>query len=991
MPKVGGHKPIFQLYLPKPRLQAFPKADWRFLIHAASNTARAFTTVHSTGLVIGDVNHGNLVVAEDATVQMIDCDSFQVSSGGQTWFCTVGVGTHQPPEMQGRDSYAGIVRTPNHDNFGLAVIIFQLLCMARHPFAGRFQGAGEPPSIEDAIAASRYAYSRDRSRTKMDVPPGSLPIGALPPELRELFEDAFAPGASRGGRPAADRWISALGGLAADVKPCRVNRSHYYRKGANACPWCAIEGASGITLFPVVFVPGAAGAGGMAALWQEVGRVADPPPLGSWPPAPTPSATLSPDALAAANSGKGLRLAAWASVAAAVASALLVASPDARALLVPAIGVLTFLIFRHTRTQHPGPFRRRLIDVKQDWEALRSSWATPVAGQGLPELRTGLSKLKAEYDNLPNERAKRLQRLDEQRRDKQLEEYLDRFPLAGAKIPGIGPTRVATLSSYGIDTAGDIVSATVLAVPGFGPTTVNKLVAWRRGQEASFRFDPSRGVSPSDVAVVERDIAAHRTKLEREVATGLARLKAVASSVAMRRQALHGKLAELGPRYAQALADVAAVPEGRQTHLRLLTMSGLAIVAALFSAVGAPSRSPTSRLPPAAALVPSQAASSMASPLPVPEPERKTETSPATGQQTAAAKPPATPAAATTARPVFGVVTVKQATDARTEPRTPSPADLMAELYRSFPKSLGASSGDACSGSTCEPRLVAVDAWTGKDGVERRMVVGAAETKDCGHACSAIMGIGSFRLEAGLWRTVSATPAVTRFGAWGVFQGKVAFLDGGVMGRVVMTEESDVHQGVVDGVASIVVAVDGNYRSSIVIPTSHNLGGYCDIKEADCRKRAAEENYESKISVQPADDGTLRIAQTFISAIQIPPATWVVDKTGTVRQTGGGKASPGGSAQERAQVEAPASTAFDQGRADRVQYEAWFNGLQGDARAGAESWVGRRSLRAPGSCAPPPGQPAQWSVGCTAAREKLSPLDSRRKADPDYRHGWNSL
>jgi DNA-binding helix-hairpin-helix protein with protein kinase domain len=144
MPKVGGHKPIFQLYLPKPRLQAFPKADWRFLIHAATNTARAFATVHSSGLVIGDVNHGNLVVADDATVQMIDCDSFQVSSRGQTWFCTVGVGTHQPPEMQGRDSYAGVVRTPNHDNFGLAVIIFQLLCMARHPFAGRFQGAGEP-------------------------------------------------------------------------------------------------------------------------------------------------------------------------------------------------------------------------------------------------------------------------------------------------------------------------------------------------------------------------------------------------------------------------------------------------------------------------------------------------------------------------------------------------------------------------------------------------------------------------------------------------------------------------------------------------------------------------------------------------------------------------------------------------------------------------------------------------------------------------------
>lgn len=421
-------------------------------------------------------------------------------------------------------------------------------------------------------------------------------------------------------------------------------------------------------------------------------------------------------------------------------------------------------------------------------------------------------------------------------------------------------------------------------------------------------------------------------------------------------------------------------------------MSGLAIVAAVLSAVGTPSRSPTSRLPPAAALVPLQAASSTASPLLAPEPERKTETSPATSQQTTATKPFTTPAAATAAKPGFGAVTVKQAADAHTEPRTPSPSDLMAELYRNFPSSVRMPDGDACSGRPCEPRLVAVDAWTGKDGVEHRMVVGAAETKDCPHACSATMSIAAFRLEVGLWRTESATPAVTRFGSYGVFQGKVAFLDGGALGRIVVTEETDGGQGVIDGIAKILVAVNGSYKSSVVIPTSHNIDGYCDVgKDADCHRRAAEENYDTKLSVQPTDDGTLRIAQTFTAAFQIPPASWIVDRTGTARQTSGGRASPGDSAQERAQVQAPASTAFDQGRADRAQYETWFNGLQGDARAGVESWVGRRSLRTPGSCAPPPGQSAQWSSGCTAARERLSSFDSRRKADPDYRRGWNSL
>ena len=158
MPKVNGHSPVFKLYGPKLRLQQFPKADWRFLIHAAANAAIAFSKIHSAGVIIGDVNHGNLVVAADATVQFIDCDSFQISKDSRIWFCEVGVDTHQPPEMQALNSYAKITRTTNHDNFGLAVCIFQLLCMGRHPFAGRYRGPGEPPSIPEKCKrrASRY-------------------------------------------------------------------------------------------------------------------------------------------------------------------------------------------------------------------------------------------------------------------------------------------------------------------------------------------------------------------------------------------------------------------------------------------------------------------------------------------------------------------------------------------------------------------------------------------------------------------------------------------------------------------------------------------------------------------------------------------------------------------------------------------------------------------------------------------------------------------
>ena len=948
MPKVGGHKPIFQLYLPKPRLQAFPKADWRFLIHAAANTARAFATVHSAGLVIGDVNHGNLVVAKDATVQMIDCDSFQLSQAGQTWFCTVGVGTHQPPEMQGRDSYAGIVRTPNHDNFGLAVLIFQLLCMARHPFAGRFLGTGEPPSIEEAITASKYAYSRERSRTKMEAPPSSLPIGALSSELQDLFEQAFAPGVTQGGRPLADRWVSALGNLANDLRSCRTNSTHFYRNGLTTCPWCTIENASGITLFPVVFVPGAVGAGGMAALWQEVGRVPEPPALGPWPQTPPGGSSPSPESRQAAKKGQKLRVAAWASVAVALGAAFVVAPPQTRAFLIPVIGVLAFLIFQHAQKTKPGAFRKRLIDVKQDWETLRSSWIIPAHSQNFADIRNALSKHKAEYDDLPTERSKRLQRLQEQRRTKQLEDHLDQFPIASATISGIGSTRVAVLSSHGIDTAGDIVSARVLAIPKFGPTTLASLLAWRQIHERSFRFDPNRDVAQTDVAIIERDVATHKTRLEREVEAGLARLKSVSSATATRVLALNGSMAELGPRYAQAVADAAVVPEDRQTYLRLLGMSGMAIAVALISVVSTPPRPGVAQLAVSSVLA-----------------------------------DPHTPSSKPTVQPTPKV--------AATAPAVAASINALLEvLYADSPGSVRIPNAKACVGRACKPRSLGKDSWTSRDGVEHQIIAAVVEVKDDCHACSAILGIGQFRRSSPSdnWQKEILTPAVMHVGSYGVFSGTVTFVDGGSLGRVVELEDSGGGQGEFGSNAFLVMTVDNVFKEVLQVPLSLSVDGACDSKEAECRKRVTSANYNSKLSISVGDDRKLHLGQTFTAAIPISPASWIIDEHGVVRQTAGGKAGPGVYAQERATLQSPA---FDQGRADRVTFEAWFGGLKDEVRLGAESWSSRRSLRSPGNCDPSPEQSQQWSAGCSAARQKLSAADVRRKFDPEYRRGWNSL
>jgi DNA-binding helix-hairpin-helix protein with protein kinase domain len=93
MPKFSGHKDIHHLYSPKSRRNTFLRADWRFLIHTATNVARTLPIIHGVGCIIGDINHGSILVAQDATTKIVDCDSFQLTTNGRRFLCELGVET----------------------------------------------------------------------------------------------------------------------------------------------------------------------------------------------------------------------------------------------------------------------------------------------------------------------------------------------------------------------------------------------------------------------------------------------------------------------------------------------------------------------------------------------------------------------------------------------------------------------------------------------------------------------------------------------------------------------------------------------------------------------------------------------------------------------------------------------------------------------------------------------------------------------------------
>ena len=230
MPKLDKSRQLHELYGTTNRRLHFPEVRWHHLLLAARNLAAAFHTLHEHGIVVGDVNPGNLMVNKNYNIRFIDCDSFQFVDGEKIYYCPAATPHFTPPELQSQE-IGGVVRTIDHDGFGLAVLIFHLVFVGRHPFAGRFRGEGDLP-IEAAIAERRFAFSRDKNTTMVEPPPYSLQLDDLPSGLADLFESALRTGGNSGSvselnRPTPEQWVKQLDELMAQPLGLRFRRLAY--------------------------------------------------------------------------------------------------------------------------------------------------------------------------------------------------------------------------------------------------------------------------------------------------------------------------------------------------------------------------------------------------------------------------------------------------------------------------------------------------------------------------------------------------------------------------------------------------------------------------------------------------------------------------------------------------------------------------------------------------------------------------------------------
>ena len=239
MPRVKGMHSLLEFYNPKTRRQICPFFNYLYLHRTARNIAAAVGALHARGYSIGDVNESNILVGDTALVTLVDTDSFQVRNphNGKVYRCPVGKPEFTPPELQGKN-FGQLDRIPEHDLFGLAVLIFQLLMEGTHPFSGIFQGSGDPPPYEARIAAGHFSYSVGRQVPY--VPTRIAPKWeSLHPTLRQLFVQCFQSGHQNPQqRPSAQAWQAALKEAETALVTCSVNSQHRYGNHLKTCPWC---------------------------------------------------------------------------------------------------------------------------------------------------------------------------------------------------------------------------------------------------------------------------------------------------------------------------------------------------------------------------------------------------------------------------------------------------------------------------------------------------------------------------------------------------------------------------------------------------------------------------------------------------------------------------------------------------------------------------------------------------------------------------------
>jgi DNA-binding helix-hairpin-helix protein with protein kinase domain len=478
---------VHDVYHPEGRSRHLPGADLRFLISVAKNIAFVFQQLHRAGIVVGDISEQNVRVLKNATVRLIDCDSFQVSSNGRRFECGVGSILWTPSELQGK-SLSGVVRTENHDRFGLAQLIFLLLFCGRYPFAGTPVGnANLDPG--QAIARHAFAYDPAPPVRLLSAPRNAPSFGSYPSWIRSLFIRAFGVGAERAGaRPTPLEWIEALERLMQNLETCHRLSSHIYWSGLLRCPWCEMVTNVGVDPFPAT-VCGIGGAQDVHSKWCSEGAFE----LEKVWFQPVPDSTLAE----ALEHSKLRRRVPW------LRKSLL------------KVEWLRQFLWGADRSQIQAQLKQtetKIRGIERSAEELYSRFRLK-----LEKARIEAEQAAVLLQNPDMIRKHSVDRVERDARLRALEKHLQSVWIRNLRVQGLGKVKLQTLIDNGVRTVADLRRERLEGLPLIGESMIQRLLDARAHTESAFQFIRSAAVAEKIEAKVASEIHSCTAAVRRQI------------------------------------------------------------------------------------------------------------------------------------------------------------------------------------------------------------------------------------------------------------------------------------------------------------------------------------------------------------------------------------------------------------------------------------------------------------------------------------------
>jgi DNA-binding helix-hairpin-helix protein with protein kinase domain len=182
----------------------FPGLDRPSLVSYLLNLLTTIQVLHVAKVMIGDYNPANFLCDPGSNkVTLIDCDSWQVTANDKSFRCPVAAADMLAPELLGKE-LGKIGRTLASEHFSLAILLFKVLMLGRHPY----DACGGASPVEN-IRKGYFPYG---------LGGGGIPKGPwfniwshLPYKLKEQFVRTFKDGVSNpANRTTAAEWIELL-------------------------------------------------------------------------------------------------------------------------------------------------------------------------------------------------------------------------------------------------------------------------------------------------------------------------------------------------------------------------------------------------------------------------------------------------------------------------------------------------------------------------------------------------------------------------------------------------------------------------------------------------------------------------------------------------------------------------------------------------------------------------------------------------------------